>query len=84
MYSEVAGSHWKNFCSVMDTWHDSADDKVASIAISSDLRVGYLNVNRLEDHNFDYILWFYDSKRLDVLFHTGPVCELQDQGETRQ
>ena len=36
--------------------------------ITADLRVAYLNVNRLEDHDFDYILWFYESKRLDVLF----------------
>ena len=68
MYSEVSGKHWKNFCSVMNTWHDNNDDTVASIATSSDLRVGYLNVNRLEDHNFDYIIWFYEFKRIDVLF----------------
>jgi hypothetical protein len=36
--------------------------------MSADIRVGYLNVNRLEDHNFDYILWFYEDKKLDVLF----------------
>ena len=52
----------------MDSWPDSREDIIGSMATSSDLRVGYLNVNLLEDHNFDYILWFYESKRLDVLF----------------
>ena len=68
MYSDISGSHWKNFCAVMDTWPDSREDIIGSMATSSDLRVGYLNVNLLEDHNFDYILWFYEAKCLDVLF----------------
>ena len=36
--------------------------------MSADIRVAYLNVNRLEDQNFDYILWFYENKNLHVLF----------------
>ena len=68
MYSENSGSHWKRFCKTMDTWRDPDDDQVSIIPTSSDIRVGYLNVNRLEDHNLDYILWFFEDKRLDVLF----------------
>ena len=52
----------------MDTWRHADDDLISSIQISSDIRTGFLNVNRLEDHNFDYILWFFEDKKLDVLF----------------
>ena len=68
MYSDVSGAHWRKYCECMDTWHDPDDNRVGSHDISADIRVGYLNVNRFEDHNLDYILWFYESQRLDVLF----------------
>jgi hypothetical protein len=68
MYTEVAAKHWKNFCAVMDTWIDDSEDIVASFAIEADLRVAWLNVNILENHDFDYIMWFYEAKRLDVIF----------------
>jgi hypothetical protein len=68
MYSEISASHWKNFCSVLNTWPDVHDDKIGSIPTRSDIRVAYLNVNRLEDNDLDYIMWFYEAKRLDVLF----------------
>ena len=68
MYSEVSGVHWKRFCKIMDSWRLPKDDCIGSIETTSDIRVGYLNVNSFEDHNLDYILWFYEDKRLDVLF----------------
>ncbi len=52
----------------MDSWRLPEDDYIGSIDTTADIRVGYLNVNIFEDHNLDYILWFYEDKRLDVLF----------------
>jgi hypothetical protein len=68
MYLDISGSHWKKFCSVIDTWRHVKYDTVSSFSITADIRTGFLNVNRLEDHNIDYILWFYEDKKLDVLF----------------
>ena len=68
MFSDVSSSHWRDFARVMDSWHRADDDLIGTVETSSDIRVGYLNVNRLEDHNFDYILWFFEAKNLDVLF----------------
>ena len=68
MYSEVSSQHWTRFCKIMDTWKTPGDDLVVTIPMSADIRVGYLNVNRLEDHKLDYLMWFYGDKNLDILF----------------
>ena len=68
MFSDASSSHWRKYCDIMDTWHEPNDDNVVFLEITSDIRVGYLNVNRFEDHNLDYILWFYEAQKLDVLF----------------
>ena len=70
MYSDVSGSHWRKYCGIIDTWHDPRDDTIVSIRdpTTADIRVAYLNVDTLEDQNMEYILWFYEFHKIDVLF----------------
>ena len=68
MYSEVSSQHWTRFCKIMDTWKTPGDELVVTMPLSADIRVGYLNVNCLEDHKFDFLMWFYEDKQLDIMF----------------
>jgi hypothetical protein len=70
MYSDVSGAHWRKYCNIMDTWHDERDDTIVSIreTTTADIRVAYLNVDTLNDQNLEYILWFYEFHKIDVLF----------------
>jgi hypothetical protein len=54
----------------MDSWHDPRDDFIGAPLepASADIRVAYLNMDSYEDYNLEYILWFYEFHKIDVLF----------------
>ena len=69
MFSEAAGNKWKAYCTAMDTWHDWKDDLRGSrIGPVADIRVCFLNVRALDNAKLDYILWYFEYHRFDVMF----------------
>ena len=86
MYSDVSGFHWRKYCTILDTWHDPRDDSIVSISdlISADMRVAYFNVDTLDDNNLEYILWFYEFHKIDVLFLVDTRLNVQGGFFTNQ
>jgi hypothetical protein len=67
LYNEPRSALWHKHCATLDNLHDVRDEFVIGTGGPSHIKVAFLNVRGLTIDKLDYILWYYEHAKLDVL-----------------
>jgi hypothetical protein len=67
LYNEPRSALWHKHRATLDNLHDVRDEFVIGAGGPSHIKVAFLNVRGLTIDKLDYILWYYEHAKLDVL-----------------
>ncbi len=67
LYNEPRSALWHKHRATLDNLHDVRDELVIGAGGPHHIKVAFLNVRGLTIDKLDYILWYYEHAKLDVL-----------------